>query len=364
MSSLRLLALVQKVRGISPGQRFRLEQWEPFLRERHDIHLDYAAFESPALAKLLYEPGHLAAKGALMARDAMRRADVLSLARRYDGVVVYREAMPIGPALYERVLAAMGVPLFLDFDDAIWIGNVASVNGLFSHLRFPTKTSALCRMSRAVSVGNEYLASYAQRHSPSVHVVRTSIDLDKYTLQPRPTSHDPIVIGWTGSKSTLTHLELARAWLERLAQRRRVRLRVVCSEPPRPVAGVELEFVPWTAEREAVDLGGLHVGIMPLPDDTFAKGKCACKALQYMAVGCPVVIAPVGMNAELISSGDNGILAGSDDECISAVEKLADDPAGANRMGLAGRRTVEEGYSAERSAERFATMIRTGLESA
>ncbi|MEO9193775.1 MAG: glycosyltransferase, partial [Polyangia bacterium] len=95
---------------------------------------------------------------------------------------------------------------------------------------------------------------------------------------------------------------------------------------------------------------------------TFAKGKCACKALQYMAVGSPVVIAPVGMNNELLANGDNGILAANDDAWIEAVERLVDDSALADRMGLAGRRTVEEGYSAERSAERFAEMIRAGLE--
>lgn len=358
---IRLLALVQKPIGLSPGQRFRLEQWAPHLAREHDVDLDFAVFESPTLTEVLYVPGHYAKKGLTLGLDAIRRASILQLARKYDGVVIYREAMPLGPAFYERILAKMGLPLFLDFDDAIWHSNVASVNGVFSHLRFARKTSTICRLSRAVSVGNAYLAEYARRYNPNVEVVRTSIELERYTLQPRPAKQAPIVVGWTGSKSTLTHLELARPFLERLAEKRPVKLRVVCSDPPPPLRGIELEFVRWTAAREAQDLAGLHVGIMPLPDDTYARGKCACKALQFMAVGCPVVVAPVGMNAELIRDGDNGLLATSDDEWISSISRLADDPALADGMGKSGRRTVEESYSAARSAERFAQMVHRAL---
>lgn len=360
---LRLLALVSKAKGLSPGQRFRLEQWAPRLEANHRIRLDFVPFESPRLTELLYKPGHKPEKAAWVLWDFARRAVDVFRARDYDGVVVFREAALIGPAFYERLLSWRRVPMFFDFDDAIWMPTqVSAANGIFSKLHSYRKTATICRLSSAVSAGNEFLAAYARRQGANVFVVPTSIELEKYPLQPELSNDEPFVVGWSGSVHTLTNFEHAREPLERLARRRRVVVKVICNKPPaRPIAGAENVFVEWREEGEAEEIGRVHVGIMPLQDEEYMRGKCGLKALQFMATGRPVVLSPVGMNRDLVRHGENGFLASSADDWVESLEKLAAEPELRRRIGAAGRATVEAGYSAENVAARFAEAVRSVL---
>jgi glycosyltransferase involved in cell wall biosynthesis len=354
----RVLALVGKAPGISPGQRFRIEQWAPHLRARHGLEVDFHVFESPSLTRVLYQPGHRLAKGVGLLRDTWRRREVLRLARRYDVVLVYREAAMLGPALYERLLSWTRAPIVYDFDDAIWLPSPGSVNGALQRLRFPGKTAAICALARRVVVGNEHLAAWARRHNPRVTVVPTSIELARFPVQPPLAAGEPFTVVWTGTFSTLPHLELARPALERLARRRRLRVRVICDRPlARPIEGAETEFVRWRADEEAAQVGRAHVGLMPLPDDEAARGKCGCKALQYMAAGRPAIVSPVGVNAEIVRDGENGLCARGDEEWVRALDALAGAPERAAQMGAAARRTVEERFSAEHAAARFAEAV-------
>lgn len=359
---MRVLAFVQKRLGRSPGQRFRFEQWAPHLRERHDIELDFTVFESDKLGKILYEPGHVLTKGALMLGDFARRGAAFRNLGDYDAVAVYREAANIGPAIYERVLARLGKPIIFDFDDAIWVPNPSTkmaVNGLFSRLRFPGKTRTITRLASAVTVGNRYLAAWAREINPEVHVVPSSIDLSTYAVQAELADDSPFVIGWMGSFSTLPYLELVRNAVERFAANRRVRFVVICDKPLEPAfKNAETVFVKWSAEREAADIGAMHVGIMPLFDDESSRGKCAMKALQYMGSGRPTVVSPVGVNADIIDHGKNGFHASTEDEWVDAFEKLAASRQLRRTFAEAGRRTIEAGFSAETSAARFAAAVR------
>lgn len=354
---IRVLALVSKPRGVSPGQRYRVEQWEPWLRDRHGITIDYDVFESPELTRVLYAPQKRVRKAALLIGDVWRRRHVLRRARGYDLIFIYREASLLGPAIYERLLERQQVPIVYDFDDAVWM-TAESRNGIFSSLRFPSKTADICRLATAVTVGNRYLADYARRYNADVNLLPTTIDLGQYGVQPELPDDGPIVIGWTGSFSTLNHLEMARGAIERFASGHDTIVRVICSEPPRrPFAGARTEFIPWRAATEAYDVGRAHFGIMPLPDDAFARGKCGCKALQYMATGRPVVISPVGINSEIVKSGDNGILANGEDEWVAAFEALAASLELRRKLGAAARRTVEERFSSEHAASLFAQIV-------
>lgn len=358
---LRLLALVPKPIGMSPGQRFRLEQWAPLLAARHGITIDFVPFESPGLTDILYKPGHTVGKAGRVGYDFARRAGTLIKARKYDGVVIYREAALVGGAIYERLLAYLGKPVFFDFDDAIW-REVGSANGIFSKLHFWGKTSANCTLASAVTVGNQYLASYARERNDKVFVLPTSIDLDKYPVQPELAYDDPFVICWTGSTTTLLNFEHARPALERFAATRRTVVKVICNRPPyRPIEGAENVFVPWSETDEAKEIGASHVGIMPLQNDDYMRGKCGLKALQYMATGRPVLLSPVGMNVDLVRHGENGFLADGADEWVDVLTRLADSRDLRQRVGSAGRKTVEEGYSGAVVAEQFARVVRATI---
>jgi glycosyltransferase involved in cell wall biosynthesis len=159
--------------------------------------------------------------------------------------------------------------------------------------------------------------------------------------------------------STLVNLEELRSALARFGTRRRVVLRVIGNQPPdRPFENVENVFVPWQEAGEAETIGQGHVGVMPLPDDPFMRGKCGLKALQYMAVGLPVLASPVGVNSEIIESGANGLLATTQDEWVDALDSLARSRALRDQLAAAGRRTVEERYSSEIAAAMFARAVK------
>ena len=354
----RLMVLASKPPGMSPSQRYRFEQWAPHLAAEHGIRLDFAPFESRALAERLYRPGHLAAKAGLTLSDYLRRVAVLKRARSYDAVVVHREAALIGPAIYERLLAWSGIPIIYDFDDAIWSPGQAWKNGLFSRLHFSTKTATICRLATAVTTGNAFLASYAQNRNANVSIIPSSIELADYPVLPETKDQDRFVVCWTGSVSTLVHFEQARSALERLATLVPLAVKIICSEPPeKPISGAEMRFVPWSAEREAHDVADCHVGIMPLPDNEVSRGKGGMKALQFMATGRPVVVSSVGVNAEIVRDGHNGYLARTDDEWVEVLRTVSRDPKLRERLGDNARKTVEEGYSAEMSAAKFAAVV-------
>jgi glycosyltransferase involved in cell wall biosynthesis len=197
-----------------------------------------------------------------------------------------------------------------------------------------------------------------------VHIVRTSIDMARYPLMSPPDAGAPFTVVWTGSHSTLTHFEELRPALERVAQRRPLRVRVVCDVPPKPFTHATLDFVPWRAQTEALDLAPGDVGVMPLPDTPLTRGKCGCKALQYMAIGRPTIVSPVAINREIVQPDVNGLWASSAHEWEAQLERLAADADLRSRLGLAGRRTVESGYTAEVSARDFATVVHDAIASA
>ena len=311
------------------------------------------------LTEILYQPGHFVSKVRLVLQGFARRLSVLRLARNFDAILIFREAALIGPAIYEKLLARTGKPIIYDFDDAIWSRGQVWMNGIFSRLRFPSKTADICRLASTITVGNEFLASYARGRNPSVVIIPSSIELENYPAIPESDEAGKFVVCWTGSTSTLPHFEHARDALEMLARTVPLVVKVICSRPPdRPIDGAETRFVPWSANGEAQEVGDCHVGIMPLPDDEVSRGKCAMKALQFMATGRPVVVSPVGINAEVVRSGHNGFTAVTAEEWVSALSSLAASAELRGRLGTNARATVMKAYSAEIAAGAFAEVVR------
>ncbi len=361
---LRLLAMVQKAPGRAPHQRFRLEQWAPYLARDHSIAVEFEAFESAELTATLYERGRMLEKARLVAQASLRRWARRHRALEFDAVVVMREASMLGGAVVERAIARAGVPLLYDFDDAIWIGDSSGPNGVLALARAPWKVATICRVAAAVTVGNAYLAEYARRHSARVHVVRTSIDLERFRPAAAPSAGAPFTVVWTGSHSTLAHLDTIRPALEAVGRVVPTRLRVVCDIAPAPFEHVAVDFVPWSADGEADALGAGHVGVMPLPDTPAARGKCGCKALQYMAVERAAVVSPVGINREIVRDGVNGLYASSAEEWTRQLLRVAADHRLRDQLAAAGRSTVVEGFSAGASAAAYAAAVRSGVRRA
>jgi glycosyltransferase involved in cell wall biosynthesis len=353
---MRILAIVPSVYDTSPGQRFRLEQWEPLLRER-GVEITYAPFENKELHQALYQPGKVAHKLRLVTSAFARRVPIVNSASQYDACYIFREAALLGPAVIERLLGRKRIPVVFDFDDAVFVSYRSPSNGYLSYLKFARKTKTICRISSHVMAGNPYLAEYARQFNHNVTMVPTTIDTDKYhPRRPDQTSKIP-VIGWTGSFSTVQHLDTLRSALQKLAQREKFRLRVI-GTPEYRLAGVEVEASSWRSESEIEDLAAVDIGIMPLPDDAWSKGKCGLKALQFMALGVPVVCSPVGVNTVIVRDGENGLIAETEDEWIAKLSQLLRSEKLRKTLGLAGRSTVEQTYSAKAQAPRVYDIFR------
>lgn len=356
VDTLRVLALVPYPLGRAPGQRYRIEQWAPYLSAQ-GIDVQFEPFADLELASILYHRGMYAAKAWRMSRSWMRRVRTLWRGTQFDVVYLHREAALVGPAWLERLVRWRNPRLVYDFDDAIWLRYVSPRNRYLSYFKAPSKTRAICRLAAAVTVGNETLASFARRYNDEVTVVPSTVSLRKYRPRPQPRVDQIPTIGWTGSHSSAQYLRLVEGALKALARRRRFRFLAIGLENYR-IDGVEIECRPWRADTEVEDLWPLDVGIMPLFDDPWAGGKCAMKAIQYMGVAIPAVVSPVGANRDVVGDGVCGFHANNETEWVRALERLLDNAELRVRLGAEGRRRVVDHYSAEVQSPRVATLLR------
>lgn len=354
-------AFVPYAADTTPSQRFRIEQWMPYLAAQ-GIQVELLPFADARLMRLMYQPGRWAAKAAGIGGAFWRSARRVASARQYDAVLIHRAVSIAAPAVLERVLACLGRPVIFDFDDAIYALHISEGNRAFGWLKCPGKTAAICRLSHHVVVGNAYLAAYARRHAPRVSVIPTSVDTEHYAPATRRPPNDKVIIGWTGSATSQTHLEAFTDVLARLVQIPGVELRIVSNRRPE-LPGIEHAWRPWSPATEVGEIAQFDIGIMPMPDDVWAKGKCALKALQYMALGIPAVCSAVGTNCEVIEHGRNGMLASTAVEWLAHLEALIHSASHRRRLGRAARRTVEARYSMRRSADLFATVVRDTVSS-
>ena len=360
---MKVLAVVPSIYDTSPGQRFRIEQWEPILGE-HGIEITYAPFETEELREVLHRGGNVLRKIGAVTRNLKRRRGEFGDLSRYDLVYLFREAALLGPPWFERKAARSQVPVVFDFDDAIFHAYKSPSNGYLSYLKFPGKTGEICRLSTHIMAGNDYLADYARQYNENVTIVPTTIDTEKYRVVDKA-KDDAITIGWSGSFSTIQHLDTVRDVLQELAKTEDFRLRVI-GAPVYKIPGVDVEAMKWRSETEIDDLAAIDIGLMPLPDDNWSKGKCGLKALQYMALGIPTICSPVGVNSTIITDAENGFLAGNPAEWVEKIKLLVHDPALRRKIGIAGRETVEQAYSAKVIAPKVADVFRsaTGQQAA
>lgn len=346
---------------MTPGQRFRIEQWEPYLKSE-GIEIDYFPFTDENLRRVIYKEGHIISKINELVKANLRRINHIFKASEYDVVFLYRSASMIGPAWLERLLKWRKLPIIYDFDDAIFLTDTSHANRRFAWAKFSGKTADICRLSTSITVGNSFLAEYAGKYNDRVTVVPTSIDTNKY--QPPHKNNGAggrVVVGWTGSSTSQYHLEMFEPVLADLLKERDVELRVISNREP-DFTSIPYVWREWSPETEVEEVSRIDVGIMPTPDDVWSRGKCALKALQYMALGIPAVCSDVGANREVVKHGENGFLAKTPEDWFDSLKKLIDDAVLRKRMGEEARRTVVENYSMEKCARNFAQVVFDAVE--
>lgn len=322
--------------------RFRVGQFIEPLRER-GIDVELSSFLDSAQFKALYKQGGFARKAVGMIAPTLQRIKEAVTAGKYDAVLVQREAMMFGPGIIEWMIANLArVPLILDLDDATYIRYVSPTYGrLGSACKFFGKTDRLIRRASVVVCGNRFIAEYAESLGAQTVVVPTVVDTDKF--KPIEKNNDPPVIGWIGTHSTFPLLAMTFPALERLAKRHKFVLRLVGSgRGAVAVEGVEIENAEWWLEREITDFASLDIGLYPLTEtnsanEAWIKAKSGFKAIQYMAVGVPFVMSPVGICAEIGEPGRTHFDATTQDDWYNSLDKLLSDGALRTEVGKAGR---------------------------
>jgi len=282
---------------------------------------------------------------------------LLQLARSisFDLVWIEYELFPWLPALGERLLTGLRIPYVVDYDDAIYHRYQLHRNSLVRVL-LGRKIDVIMRRANTVIVGNNYLRDRAQATGARrVERLPTVVDLERYPTPPEAEGRI-FTVGWIGSPSTVRYLSLIAPVLGDFCRQNKARF-VVVGAREAALEGVTAEFRPWSEATEVEDILRFDVGIMPLPDEPWERGKCGYKLIQYMACARAVIASPVGSNREIVEQGVDGFLASTDQHWRSALETLRDEADLRVRMGRAGRQKVETSYSTRVTAPHLASIL-------
>jgi glycosyltransferase involved in cell wall biosynthesis len=285
--------------------------------------------------------------------DYLMRAVSLLNARKFDLIWIEKELFPNLPAWFEHVLSALGTRYVVDYDDAIF--HNYDRNKHLTKWLLADKIDKVMRSSVLVVCGNDYLAERARSAGARrVEIVPTVIDLARYTVA-EPKLDCGLVIGWVGSPSTVKYLDVVAPSLKTLAAELPLQLRVIGAQFSWP--GLDVDCRPWSEESEVSEIQDFDIGIMPLIDSPWERGKCGYKLIQYMACGKPVIASPVGVNQDIVLNGVNGYLATTVDDWLYAFRTLFSNKQNQLVMGAQGRRSVEEKYCLQVTAPRLAQLL-------
>lgn len=328
----------------APSQRFRVELFEPRLSEHNYRYRKLYFFDRPTWENL-YAKGAYGKKFFGVVKGFLRRVGHLFLSSRADYIFILREATPTGPPIFEWILSKLfRKKIIYDFDDAIWIPGGEKTTWFKKWMKATWKIKYIIRWAYRISAGNEFLAGYARKYNQDVVLLPTVVDTENgHHAMRDQQKNGRIVIGWTGSHTTLHNLDEIRNVIPLLKQEVDFDFLVISNKPPE--LGFDFVFRKWEAETELEDLLRMHVGIMPLKRGPWFEGKCGFKLIQYLACGIPAVASPVGVNSQIAIHDKTGFIAYNEEEWKSYLKKLVTDASLRKQMGEAGRQHIEKNYS-------------------
>jgi L-malate glycosyltransferase len=351
--------------GVAAGQRLKFEQYYDDWR-RDGWRIEIAHFMDADLWRVAYERGHFPKKAAGTTRGYARRLRDMLRVGRYDLVYCFMYVTPLGSSFFERLTRRLAKRLVYDIEDNVLTTlnrTEGDQNPLLRVARGLGKTRFLIRTADHVITSSPFLndACIAINERKACTYISSSVDVGRFVPANDYSNEDIVVVGWTGTFSTRIYLDLLRPVFQRLAGRRKFRLRVI-GNFDYDLPGVDLEVLRWTAEREVADLQGIDIGVYPLPVDEWVTGKSGLKAIQYMAFGLPCVATAVGTTPMIIRDGENGLLVRTEDEWLAALERLIDDSALRRRLGEQARADAVARYSTKAVAADYCRVLRSVME--
>lgn len=335
---------------LAASTRYRLGQYVPGLASR-GIDLQIVHLLGDDYLRGRFSGDSIQIAGLL--KSSLARLGDLWHQHEYDVVMLHCELFPLMPGWMERAL--IRIPYIYDFDDAFYLkygkGRLGITSPLLAH-----KFDTVMEGATAVTAGNHVLSQYAKQYNVNTQLLPTVVDIGRYLPQPARRGAPVFTVGWIGSPSTAPYLSELVAPLSAIGQEGALRFIVIGGKAP-VIPNVEVVEVDWKENTEVDLINSFDVGVMPLPDDAWARGKCAFKLIQYMACAVPVVASPVGANIELINSRC-GLMASEPQEWIDALRTLRDQPKRRAEMGDVGRERVTQYYSLHQNLPLLAKVIR------
>lgn len=347
---MRVLLLSRYAR-LGASSRLRSYQYLPYLKEA-GFEVTQAPLFGDEYVSGLYT-GNISKLAVLSAY--IERIKFTLKARQFDLVWAEKEMLPWMPSWIELGLFPAKVPLVVDYDDALFHKydqhRFSVVRGMLGK-----KIDAIMCRADLVMVGNEYLGSRArQAGAKRVELLPTVVDAHRYGCAGKE-SNSPVTIGWIGQPSTARYLTTIAAALQKMIGLHSARV-VAIGPNPSQLRELPIEVKPWSEASEVAEIQQFDIGIMPLSDTPWERGKCGYKLIQYMACGKPVVASPVGVNNEIVHHGVNGYLANTESEWCVALDELCRDAVLRERMGAEGRTIMEQKYSLQIMAPRLAVLL-------
>ncbi len=354
----KILFIVQHRENRSPGQRFRIEQFLKRL-DGAEFSWDYSYILSNKDDIEFYREGRYLYKLWILIKSIFIRFIDVFRSPGYDIIFIYREAIMIGNTFFERLFKLSGAKIILDFDDSIWLNDTSEGNKNLKWLKRPKKIKKIISLADKVIVGNEYLYNYSVKYNSSTVIIPTVLDTTYHKPIYTNKGTDCVNIGWTGTATTIKHFESIIPILKRIKEKYgdKVRFTVICNINYSS-SEIPLKSVIWKTETEIEDLSEFDIGIMPLPDDDWSKGKCGFKGLQYMALEIPAVMSAVGVNSKIIENGVNGFLASKEEDWFEILSKLIESEVLRKYIGKKGRETVINSFSLDAYYEIFSEILR------
>lgn len=342
---MRILFLT-KTTELGAASRFRVYQFLPYLSSAGIEYKVVPATTCEQYVRFVRNPSPIG-KMVWFATSMFNRFIAIPQTRRFDCVFVQKETLPFFFPAAELLLRHFAKRIVFDFDDAIFHYR-HQPSPFMRQIMDRHSVQRILRYVDRVIVSNEYLATYARRFNADVRVIPTSIEMSHF-LKPSQTSsveRNRICIGWIGSRATVGYLDLLDEVFARLAQQFDFELKIIGGGEV-SFESVRVKCQDWRLESEVNDIRSFDIGVMPLRNDLWTRGKAGLKLLQYLAAGIPAVASRVGVNCEIVSDGKNGFLAGDSDEWVEKLGRLLRDAKLRQELGSEGQKTVIERYSVE-----------------
>lgn len=349
----KILVLAPYPFGRVGSQRFRFEQYWDIITAKNEVR--FQSFLDESDFGVLYTQGNTFRKAFGVLKGFSKRFLFLFSIHQYDKVFIHREASPIGPPIFEWIIAKVfKKQIIYDFDDAIWLMNTSAENKIVSILKCHWKVARICKWSWKVTCGNDFLCDFAKQFNQNVVYIPTTLDLQEIGL-PKSQHLNPNAfptIGWTGTHSTLKYLQKIVPILQEIQSEIDFYFIVIADKDPQ----LELRnftFVPWNKKTEWNDLQKIDIGIMPLDHSEWEEGKCGFKAIQYMALGIPALASPTKANCTIIENGQNGFICSTDSEWKENLKLLIQNAELQSVFVRKGRETIENRFSKSAWAEKY-----------